>query len=79
MQAYRARYERGQVITLDNPTIPEGSSLIVTVLDALPDDNNQQDKSRLQTEAMLHFRESIRNCDEPVPEFERLRLREIEP
>ena len=74
MQAYRARYERGRVIPLGNPVIPEGSNLIVTVLDT----EDQQDKIRLQMEAMHRFRENIKNCDEPVPEFERLKLREVE-
>ena len=32
--------------------------------------------SRRQIEAMQKFREAIRNCNEPVPEFERIKFRE---
>ena len=74
MQSYRARYERGWVVPLGNPAIPEGSSLIVTVLDI----EDQQDIIRQQAEAMHRFRENIKNCNEPVPEFEPLKLREVE-
>ena len=73
MQAYRARYERGRVVPLGNPAIPEGSELIVTVLEESPDDI-----SRRQRTAMARFREEIRNSDEPVPEFERVKFREME-
>ena len=37
MQSYRARYERGRIIPFEEPEIPEGSELIVTVL-AKPDE-----------------------------------------
>jgi len=34
MRAYRARYVSGNVVPLENYTIPEGSELILTVLDS---------------------------------------------
>ena len=34
MQAYRAYYENGQFVTVESPSIPEGSELIITVLDS---------------------------------------------
>ena len=62
MQAYRAKYERGRVIPLGNPAIPEGSDLIVTVLDvALPDNALARQKK-----AVNEFLEGIRNCNEPL-------------
>ena len=32
MQAYKAFYRRGHVVPIDEPIIPEGSELIITVL-----------------------------------------------
>ena len=32
MQAYKAFYRRGHVVPVDEPIIPEGSELIITVL-----------------------------------------------
>jgi len=73
MQTYRAYFERGQFVPFAKVEIPEGSQAIVTVLEENPDD-----VSHRQREAMLRFREEIRNCDEPVPEFERVKLREVD-
>ncbi len=33
MQAYKAHFRDGRVVPLGNPSIPEGSELIITVLD----------------------------------------------
>jgi len=69
MQAYRAKYESGRVIPLDNPTIPEGSDLIITVLDAAVPGNILA----RQKKAINEFLEGIRNCDEPLgPEFDEI-------
>jgi len=69
MQAYRARYERGRVVTLDDPDIPEGSSLIVTVLDDAAPDNALLRQQR----AVNEFLENMRNCDEPLgSEFDKV-------
>ena len=73
MQACRAYYRNGQFVPVETLEIPEGSEAIVTVID-FPRDS----VSRRQIEAMQRFREGIKNCDEPVPEFERIKLREIE-
>jgi len=35
MQAYSAYYENGRIVPIGNPTIPEKSKLIVTVLDEI--------------------------------------------
>ena len=73
MQACEAYYQDGRFVPLEMLNIPEGSRAIVTILDA-----GRDDISRRQIEAMRRFREEIRNCDEPVPEFERVKFREIE-
>ena len=73
MQAYRARFERGRFVPLAALEIPEGSQAIVTVLDDAQDDVCQRQRA-----ALARFREEMRNCDEPVPAFERIALREVE-
>jgi len=62
MQAYHARYECGRVIPLGNPAIPEGSELIVTVLDTTVSDNALSRQQRAVDELL----ESIRDCDESL-------------
>ena len=67
MQAYRARYERGRIVPLGNHAIPEGSDLILTVLDTPAQDN----ALRRQQRAVDEFLENIRNCNEPLgPAFD---------
>ncbi|MCL2053101.1 MAG: DUF2281 domain-containing protein [Oscillospiraceae bacterium] len=43
-----------------------------------PPKASAQDISKRQAEAMRRFREEIRNCDEPIPEFERVSFKEID-
>lgn len=67
MQAYRARYERGQVVPLYDVDVPEGSDLIVTVLDAfLPDSAILK-----QQKAVSEFLDGIHSSGEPLgPDFD---------
>jgi len=67
MQAYRARFERGRIVPLGNPTIPEGSEIILTILDtSVPE--SPLDKQR---RAIDRFLEDMSACDEPLgPEFD---------
>ena len=74
MRAYRARYESGRVVPIGEPVIPEGSEIILTILD-FPMPNNPAER---QHRALRRFREEIKGCNEPVPEFERVSLREVE-
>ena len=62
MQAYRARFERGRVVTLGNPIIPEGSSLIVTVLDDIASESTLI----RQQSAVNDLLANIKSCDEPL-------------
>lgn len=74
MRAYRARFESGRVVPVGEPAIPEGSEIILTILDfPIPDTPVER-----QRRALRRFREEIRNCDEPVPKFERVSFREVE-
>ena len=67
MQAYRARYERGRVIPLGNPTIPEGCDIILTILDSSVPDS----PIKKQRKAIDRFLEEMRTCDETLaPEFD---------
>jgi len=79
MQACRAYYSKGNFVPFEPLKIPEGSHVIITVLDFLAREAEQADDvCRRQAEAMRRFREEIRNCDEPVLEFERIKFRETE-
>ena len=67
MQAYRARYERGQVVPLGNPNIPEGSEIIMTILDASVPESPIEKQRR----AIDRFLEEMQTCDEPLtPKFD---------
>jgi len=67
MLAYRARYERGRVVPLGNPSIPEGSEIIMTILDASVPESPIEKQRR----AIDRFLEEMRTCDEPLgPEFD---------
>ena len=66
MQAYHARYEKGRVVPTGSPIIPEGSHIILTVLDTLTSEN----PVRKQRKAIDKLRE-ISECDETLsPEFD---------
>ena len=82
MQAYRVYYDEGKFIPFEPVEIKKGSQAIVTILDFPFENTNKQnslnDASSRQIEAMRRFREEIRDNDEPVPEFERVTLRDVE-
>ena len=62
MQAYEGYYENGRIVPVGNPDIPEGSRIILTVLDALRPDSTLL----RQQNAVNLFLENIINCDEPL-------------
>jgi len=76
MQAVKVYYEDGKFIPFQPIKMPKGSHAIVTILDFPIDE--MDDKCRRQLEALNRFKEDVRNCDEPVPNFERIKLREVE-
>ena len=82
VQACRAYYRNGLFVPREPLEIPEGSEAIVALLDFPTVEARfpgaMGDKCRRQLEALERFREGVRNCNEPVPEFERMTLREIE-
>jgi len=63
MQAYRARYERGRVVPLGSPSIPEGSDIILTVLNA----SEAENPIKTQRRAIDRFLDEMRTCDEMLP------------
>jgi hypothetical protein len=71
MQAYQGYFEDGQFIAQDHSRIPEHRRAIVTVLDDPIDSTNR-------VAAWDKFFEEIDGCGEEVPEFERIKLREVE-
>jgi uncharacterized protein YjhX (UPF0386 family) len=72
IQTYNGRIEAGHFYSADGASVPD-CRVAVLVLEKA-----QQDISGRQAEAMRRFREEIRGCGEPVPAFERLKLREID-
>ena len=62
MRAYEAYYENGQIIPIGNPVIPEGSRVILTVLDNAATEN----PILKQREAIDKFIEQMRTCDETL-------------
>ena len=75
MQAYRAYYDEGKFVIFEPVKIPKGSQAIVTILDFPFDEIS--DASRRQLDALKRFRKGVQNCNESVPEFERVTLREV--
>ena len=69
MQAIKAYYDDGKFIPCEPVKIPKGSHAIITILDFSIEnmhEENDNDVSRRQIEAMRRFREEIRSNDEPV-------------
>jgi len=82
VKAYRVYFDNGIFVPYEPVAIPEGSQAIVAILD-FPVENAQEhgemdDVSRRQMEAMRRFREGLRECNEPVPDFERVKFRETD-
>jgi hypothetical protein len=62
MQAYKAYYERGHIVPLGNPFIPEGSALIITVLEPAT-----KSRAERQHEALKRFMVAMKNTP-PLPD-----------
>lgn len=67
MQAYRAYYDGGNVVPLGNPAIPEGSELIITVLE--PPTKSRAERQR---EAFLRFMKGMDDTPPLPPEFDEI-------
>jgi hypothetical protein len=76
LQAYKGYFENGHFFTAGHAIpIPERRQIILTILDEPSVQNEVIDK---QLAAMDKFIAAIKASDEDVPEFERLKLREVE-
>jgi len=80
MQAVKAYYN-GDTFTPFKPVkIPKGSHAIITILDFPINDafnhSELDDVGIRQIEAMRQFIAESDSCNEPIPEFKRLKLRE---
>jgi hypothetical protein len=67
MQAYKAYYESGRVIPRGNPFIPEGSELIVTIMDA-----PKISRAERQQEAFKRFMSAMDNTPPLPAEFDEI-------
>jgi hypothetical protein len=72
MQAYKAYYEDGRVVPFGNPVIPEGSELIITVLE--PPAENRAERQR---RAFLRFTENMKNTPPLPSEFDEIISRRV--
>jgi len=73
MQAVKAYFNGDSFTPLKPLKIPKGSHAIITILDFPLDD-----VSINQIKAMRQFIAENDSCNEPIPEFEHLKLREVE-
>ena len=67
MQAYKAYYEGGRIVPLGEAVIPEGSELILTVLEPATNVRVQR-----QREAFEQFMEGISGAPPLPPEFDEI-------
>jgi len=65
MQAYRAYYEGGQIIPIGNPVIPDGSEIILTVLEPVA-----KNRAERQREAFKRFMAAMENTPPLSEEFD---------
>ena len=68
MQAYKAHYEKGQIVPHGNPVIPEGSELIVTVLDS----SANKSRAERQREAFRRFMNAMEKAPPLPDEFDEI-------
>ena len=82
MQAVKAYCDEGKFVPFQPIKVPNGSHAIVTILDFSINDTPVSDRlsdvSIRQIEAMRQFIVESDNCNEPIPEIERLKFREVE-
>ena len=75
LQAYEGFLEEGQFYPIGSPVSIQGRRrVIVTILDESERDN----ETARRLGALDKFFAEVENSDEKVPEFERLKLREVE-
>jgi len=70
MQAYKAYYRRGHVVPVDEPIIPEGSELIITVLESRREQQGEfvEDDKLLRLEWLDRLHDALNLAEsEPFP------------
>jgi predicted DNA-binding antitoxin AbrB/MazE fold protein len=72
MQAYRAHYEKGHIVPLGKPAIPEGSELIVTVLE-----RSMKNRAERQREAFRRFMTAMESAPPLSDEFDEIISRRV--
>jgi hypothetical protein len=70
LQTYQGYIENGRIIPFGNPEIPDGSKVIITVLDEVLRIESQLER---QKRALRAFEKGLVECDEPLPpEFDEI-------
>lgn len=72
LQAYKAYYEGGRIIPRGNPVIPEGSELIITVMDT-----PAKSRAERQQEAFKRFMDAMDNTPPLPAEFDEILARRV--
>ena len=72
MPAYRAYYENGRIIPLGNPAIPEGSEIILTVLES-----QTESRAKQQRKAFQKFMTTMANTPPLTDEFDKIISRRV--
>ena len=67
MQAYKAYYEGGNIVTEGNPAIPEGSELIITVIG-----QSAMNKAARQRRAFIKFIKNMETTPDLPQEFDEI-------
>ena len=72
MQAYRGYYEGGRIVPMGSPKIPEGSELIITVLEPA-----EKSRVKRQREAFEKFMDAMKNSPPLSSEFDEIISRRV--
>jgi hypothetical protein len=76
LEAYQGYFEKGHFYTAGRAiTIPERRQVILTILEERP---SQDETLNEQLAVMDKFIAAMKASNEEIPEFERLKLREVE-
>jgi hypothetical protein len=69
LQTYQGYIENGRIITFGNPAIPDGSKVIITVLDEAI---SKATRIERKLQAIRELEEGLKDCEPLPPEFDEI-------
>ena len=79
MTAVKAYYNGSVFVPVEPVKARRNQAAIITILDFSSENPEEvNDICHRQREALERFRVAMQNCDEPIPEFERIQLSDID-